>query len=257
MSHWPGVRSSVSRYVVLVEPAGDTPKMPTPSLPQPPRAPTESTTVEIGLRPVAEVTDPPRLSPFPAGTRLGQGRFVVGEMIGRGGMGAVYDVRDGQRGADLALKLLLDARPERLLAFKNEFRALQDLRHPNLVRLDELFVEDDRWFFTMERVAGIPFVDYARAALGSTSRAPARRPPAARARASARCTTRTWSIATSSRPTRWSRRTGGSSCSTSGWSATPRSPHDVLLPGAGTVAYMAPEQVRGAAGGPPTGTASA
>ena len=75
-------------------------------------------------------------------------------------MGVVYEVRDRERGADLALKLLLHARPERLLAFKNEFRALQDLRHPNLVRLDELFVDDGRWFFTMERVAGITFVDY-------------------------------------------------------------------------------------------------
>src|SRR6185503_16991847 len=36
----------------------------------------------------------------------------------------------------------------------------QDIRHPNLVSLGELFEEGGRWFFTMEMVHGEHFLDY-------------------------------------------------------------------------------------------------
>ncbi|HEY2514561.1 MAG TPA: AAA family ATPase, partial [Polyangiaceae bacterium] len=47
-----------------------------------------------------------------------------------------------------------------LLRFKNEFRALQDLHHPNLVSLGELFEDAGRWFFTMEFVDGTDLLSY-------------------------------------------------------------------------------------------------
>lgn len=108
--------------------------------------------------------------PIAPGIRLCRGRFEVGALIGRGAMGAVYQVRDGIRCMDLALKMLLDTRPERLLAFKHEFRALQGLTHRNLVRLDELFESDGRWFFTMELIRGVPFLDFVRPATLSVHR---------------------------------------------------------------------------------------
>ena len=51
---------------------------------------------------------------------------------------------------------------EALLRFKQEFRAAQDLAHPNLVRLGELFEEDGQWFFTMELVRGGDFLTHVR-----------------------------------------------------------------------------------------------
>jgi hypothetical protein len=210
----------------------------------------ESTTVEAWLH--AEVShgqaDPPAPAPLLPGTTLGQGRFVVGEMIGCGGMGAVYAVRDGQRGADLALKLLLDTRPERLLAFKNEFRALQDLRHRNLVRLDELFGEDDRWFFTMERVRGIRFTDHARPGALDPRRLRAALLQLTRGLLALHDADK---VHRDVKPSNTLVEADGRVVLLDfGLVGDVRSPQGSLLPGAGTVAYMAPEQVRGAGGRP-------
>ena len=77
-------------------------------------------------------------------------------------MGVVYEAFDHARGGRVALKTLrhLDARA--LVRFKNEFRALADLDHPNLVRLGELFGEDGRWFFSMELLEGQDFLSWVR-----------------------------------------------------------------------------------------------
>jgi len=77
--------------------------------------------------------------------------------IGAGGMGTVYRVFDRGRGSDVALKVLRHRSGLDLYRFKREFRALADLRHPNLVTLHELFAVDGEWMFTMELVEGVPF----------------------------------------------------------------------------------------------------
>src|SRR5204862_5361477 len=50
--------------------------------------------------------------------------------------------------------------PDALLYLKNEFRALQDVRHDNLVQLLELVEEDGRFFVAMELVEGSDLLAY-------------------------------------------------------------------------------------------------
>ncbi len=82
-------------------------------------------------------------------------RFVLLSQIGAGAMGDVYRARDRMRGQDIALKLLPDLDATALLRFKNEFRAVHDIEHPNLVRLHELHEDRGAWFFTMQLVDGV------------------------------------------------------------------------------------------------------
>jgi serine/threonine protein kinase len=77
-------------------------------------------------------------------------------------MGVVYEAFDRELGTTVALKTLRHLGPERLLRFKNEFRALHDIQHRNLVGLGELCEDEGRWFFTMELVPGVPFLSYVR-----------------------------------------------------------------------------------------------
>src|SRR5687767_9479439 len=87
-------------------------------------------------------------------------RFTVVEKLGEGGMGAVYEVMDRERQARMAPKALSRVSPEGVERFKNEFRSLQDLHHPNLVSLGELVEEEGCWFFTMELVRGCHFLQH-------------------------------------------------------------------------------------------------
>ncbi len=92
----------------------------------------------------------------------GTRRFQVLRRLGTGGMGVVYEAIDRETGASVALKTLRAPSAESLLRLKREFRALQDLRHPNLVSLGELVEDGGVWFFTMELIQGVNFVDYVR-----------------------------------------------------------------------------------------------
>ncbi|MBK7401436.1 MAG: AAA family ATPase [Myxococcales bacterium] len=69
---------------------------------------------------------------------------------------------DRERGFEVALKTLRHGGPSAVLRLKQEFRALSDLTHPNLLALYDLFVDDDRCFFSMELVDGVDFVSFVR-----------------------------------------------------------------------------------------------
>ncbi len=84
----------------------------------------------------------------------GTDRYRVIRPLGHGGMGEVYEVEDIVTGTHVALKRLAWKSTEQLLRFKQEFRSVSDLRHPNLIRLYELSIDSHEAFFTMELIQG-------------------------------------------------------------------------------------------------------
>ena len=89
-------------------------------------------------------------------------RFEVLRQVGRGGMGMVFEALDRERNLRVALKALTDVSPSRLYLFKQEFRALAGIVHPNLVTLYELMEEGDEYFLSMEFIEGATFLKYVR-----------------------------------------------------------------------------------------------
>lgn len=116
------------------------------------------------LRAVARASLPAPVAPLglPLGSLLADGRFRLVQQLGRGASGIVYEAYDAESEASVALKLLSHLTADSIYRLKNEFRALVDVQHRHLVRLHELFATDGAWFFTMERVHGVPFDSYVR-----------------------------------------------------------------------------------------------
>ncbi|MCU1327600.1 MAG: ATPase/protein kinase family protein [Bryobacterales bacterium] len=99
-------------------------------------------------------------APIRRGSILGQ--YEILGTLGQGGMGVVYEALDQQRSIRVALKSLSGFGPRALRLFKNEFRALSGISHPNLATLYELVFCDGQWLFSMEYVEGGHFLDYVR-----------------------------------------------------------------------------------------------
>src|SRR5664279_3972468 len=87
-------------------------------------------------------------------------RFDVIRRLGLGGSGEVYEVLDKRLGRHVALKTVRCTSAEQVAGIKAEFRAIRELRHPNLVSIGELFQQGDRWSFTMELVEGKDLVTW-------------------------------------------------------------------------------------------------
>jgi hypothetical protein len=83
------------------------------------------------------------------------GRYRVERLLGRGGMGVVYEVRDGAGGHPLALKRLhTGSHTTHAALFEREYRTLASLRHPRIVQVYEYGVDARGPYYTMELLEG-------------------------------------------------------------------------------------------------------
>src|SRR5438876_1672484 len=98
----------------------------------------------------------------PATEFIGTERFLLRRPLGAGSMGVVYEAHDREMDKIVALKTLTRAEATHIYRFKREFRSLADVSHPNLAALYELMSDSHHWFFTMELVKGVTFIQYVR-----------------------------------------------------------------------------------------------
>src|SRR5262245_54145381 len=86
------------------------------------------------------------------------GRYQVEQVLGRGGMGAVYRVRDRRSGQICALKrgLAGDERKaqRRSALLEREYHTLVQLAHPRIIEVYEYGVDEHGPYYTMELLEG-------------------------------------------------------------------------------------------------------
>jgi serine/threonine protein kinase len=92
-------------------------------------------------------------------------RFVLGPIIGKGGMGVVYQARDlrkmevNDKDDIVAIKVLsseLRDLPKYLVALQREAKKAQKLAHPNIVTVYDFDRDGDIAYMTMEYLDGVP-----------------------------------------------------------------------------------------------------
>lgn len=82
-------------------------------------------------------------------------RYVLGEVIGRGGMGEVHAATDTRLEREVAVKVLRAGRAGWQERFLEEARVTAGLEHPNIVPVHDLgALEDGRPYLAMKRVRG-------------------------------------------------------------------------------------------------------
>ena len=89
------------------------------------------------------------------GTR--HGPYMIGALIGAGGMGEVYRAFDPRLGRDVALKVLpraFTSDPDRLARFEREARMLAALNHPNIAAIYGIEETDGIPALVLELVEG-------------------------------------------------------------------------------------------------------
>ena len=86
------------------------------------------------------------------------GRYILGDALGSGGMGAVHSAIEVATGRRVAIKLphpALAGNPNVSRRFRAEARAGAQLDHPNTIRVVDFGGEDGNLFLVMEYVAGV------------------------------------------------------------------------------------------------------
>ncbi|MCA8923337.1 MAG: protein kinase [Planctomycetes bacterium] len=100
------------------------------------------------------------------------GPFELRRVLGKGGMGVVYEAYHPEQGQTRALKVIssADVDREELARFDREARAVQKLEHPNIVAIHDVGLDSGRPYFTMDLVEGTNLQALARSGEALTPR---------------------------------------------------------------------------------------
>ncbi len=100
-------------------------------------------------------------------------RYILGEMLGRGGMGEVLEAYDEQIGRDVAVKRLRTESPseKQIARFMREARIQGRLEHPAIVPVHELAIgSDGKPYFAMKKLAGTTLSDILKSMTNAAAR---------------------------------------------------------------------------------------
>ncbi|MGL6094546.1 MAG: serine/threonine-protein kinase, partial [Fimbriiglobus sp.] len=89
--------------------------------------------------------------------------YTLTRVIGRGGMGLVYEAVQQSLGRTVAVKVLADgpfAPPDLRERFRREGQVIARLHHPNVVQVIEVGESDGTPFLVLEYVAGLSLADH-------------------------------------------------------------------------------------------------
>src|SRR6266481_4608959 len=84
-----------------------------------------------------------------------QNRYRVVRLLGKGGMGAVYEALDLRLETTVALKETFSTDDHLRKQFEREARMLAQLHHPSLPRVSDYFTEGERTFLVMQFIEGV------------------------------------------------------------------------------------------------------
>ncbi|MBI2811254.1 MAG: protein kinase, partial [Candidatus Melainabacteria bacterium] len=120
------------------------------------------------------LTTPPkrsRLTPLNDGQRLKSGKYIVDRQLASGGQGVAYLAREGEtanssKSSNSVPQVVLKefvlpvytsrtVRKQALERFENEARILEELSHPQIVKLIDFFLEDHRAYLVLEHIDGM------------------------------------------------------------------------------------------------------
>lgn len=85
------------------------------------------------------------------------GRFTISELLGQGGMSAVYKANDPNLRRVVAIKLIhphLSSDPEFVRRFEEEAAAVASLRHPNIIQVFDFNHDGDTFYIVFEFIPG-------------------------------------------------------------------------------------------------------
>lgn len=123
----------------------------------------EAPTTHIHVNQLPESPPAPKQSISIGTGDIIKNRFVLDDLLGKGGMGSVYralDLRKKEAGDNkpyIALKLLGDDfkhHPHALITLQREARKTQELAHPNIVTVYDFDRDNDLIYLTMEELKG-------------------------------------------------------------------------------------------------------
>ena len=91
------------------------------------------------------------------------GRYLIEQLLGAGGMANVYKGHDVQTGRTVAIKVLREEflqNTDLVRRFKNESKAISVLDHPNIVKVYDVNMTGNLQYIVMEYIDGITLKEY-------------------------------------------------------------------------------------------------